>query len=80
VEEQRHQLLTSALDGDEWSTSRPCYFTTGAVISGKRWRGRWVLFVAGLGDLERRKYLAVAIESYHNHFTDCATPAVAKVW
>jgi hypothetical protein len=35
-------FLTSALDGGEWSTSRPCRFTPGKGPSGSRWMGGWV--------------------------------------
>jgi hypothetical protein len=57
VEEQRHQLLTLALDGDEWSTTRPSHRTTGAVISGMHGKGGWAGLGAGLGYLEKGKSL-----------------------
>jgi hypothetical protein len=42
--------LTSALDGGEWSTSRPGRFTTGT-----NWVGGWVGHRAGLDTVEKRK-------------------------
>jgi hypothetical protein len=37
-----HQLLTSSLDGGEWSASRPSRFTLGDRASGTYWTGTWV--------------------------------------
>jgi hypothetical protein len=52
-----HIFLTSALDGGEWSTSRPCRFTPGERAPGTHWIGGWVDPRAGLDDLEKRKFL-----------------------
>lgn len=35
-----YSLLTSALDGDEWSESCPGCFTPGVKIPGTHWIGR----------------------------------------
>jgi hypothetical protein len=35
-------LLTSALDGGEWSASRPSRFTTRESAPGTHWIGVWV--------------------------------------
>jgi hypothetical protein len=45
-------LLTSALDGDEWSTLRPGRFTPGEIAASTRWIGRWVGPRAGLHAVE----------------------------
>jgi len=34
--------LTSALDGGEWSASRPCHFTLRERALGTYWIGVWV--------------------------------------
>jgi hypothetical protein len=35
-------LLTSALDGGQWSASRPGRFTPGERVAGAHWIGGWV--------------------------------------
>jgi hypothetical protein len=35
-------FVTSALDGGDWSTSRPCRFTPGEVAPGTHSKGIWV--------------------------------------
>jgi hypothetical protein len=35
-------VLTSALDGSEWSGSRPGHFTPGEKAAGNHWIGGWV--------------------------------------
>jgi hypothetical protein len=50
-------LLTSALDGGEWSASRPCRFTPREITPGTHWIGGWVGARAGLGDV--RKFLTL---------------------
>jgi hypothetical protein len=47
-----HIFLTSALVGGECSASRPCRFTPGT-----NWIGGWVDPIAGLNDVEKRKFL-----------------------
>jgi hypothetical protein len=54
-----HIFLTSALVGDEWSTSRPGRFTPGESAPGTHWIGGWVDLRAGLDDLEKRKFLTL---------------------
>jgi hypothetical protein len=48
------QFLTSALDGVEWSVSRPGRFTPGESAPGTHWIGGWVDTRAGLDDVEKR--------------------------
>jgi hypothetical protein len=54
-----HILLTSALVGGEWSTSRPGRFTPGERAPGTHWIGGWVDLIAGLNDLEKRQFLTL---------------------
>jgi len=49
-----HSLLTSALDGGEWSASRPGRFTPKERASGTHWIRGWVGPRAGLGTMVRR--------------------------
>jgi hypothetical protein len=42
VEVQRHAFWTSALEGDEWSASRPVRFSSGERAPGTHWIGDWV--------------------------------------
>jgi hypothetical protein len=42
VDIQLHTFLTSVLDGDEWSASRPGRFTPGEGAHGTHWLGGWV--------------------------------------
>jgi hypothetical protein len=53
---ENHVLLTSALDGGEWSALRPDRFTPGEEAPGTYWRGGWVGPKTGLDDVERRIY------------------------
>jgi hypothetical protein len=50
-------FLTSALDGSEWSASRPCRFTPGERAPGTHWIGCWVGLSPGLDAVEKRKIL-----------------------
>jgi hypothetical protein len=52
-------FLTSALDGGEWSASRPGRFTPGEIVPGTHWIGGWAGPGAGLDAMEKRKI------SYH---------------
>jgi hypothetical protein len=54
-----HIFLTSALAGGEWSASRPCCFTPGERAFGTHWVGGWVDPRAGLGNMEKRKFLTL---------------------
>jgi hypothetical protein len=54
-----HIFLTSALDGGEWSTSRPGRFTHRERDPGTHWIGGWVNPRAGLDDVEKRKFLTL---------------------
>jgi hypothetical protein len=42
VEVQTQEILTSALDGDEWSATLPGRFTPRERASGTHWIGGWV--------------------------------------
>jgi hypothetical protein len=46
VDVKIHVFLTSALDGDEWSVSRPGHFTP-----GNHWTGHWVGHRTGLEEV-----------------------------
>jgi hypothetical protein len=35
-------LITFAVDGDEWSASRPCRYTPGDIAPGTHFIGGWV--------------------------------------
>jgi hypothetical protein len=48
-------FLPSALDGGEWSASRPCRFTPGERAPGTHWIGGWVGPGAGLDAEDKRK-------------------------
>jgi hypothetical protein len=50
--------LTAALAEGEWSASRPGRFTPGERAPGTHWIG-WVDPRADLGDMEKRKFLAL---------------------
>jgi hypothetical protein len=55
MEVKLHAILTSALDGGEWSASRPGHFTPGERAQGTHWTGGWVDPRAGLDAVVRRK-------------------------
>jgi len=42
VELWLYAFITSALDGGEWSSSRPGRFTPGLRAPATHWRGGWV--------------------------------------
>jgi hypothetical protein len=46
-------ILTSALVGVEWSSSRPGCFTPGERVPGIHWLGGWVGPRIGLDDVEK---------------------------
>jgi hypothetical protein len=48
-------FLTSALDGGEWSTSRPCRFNPGETDPGSYWTRRWLGPRIGMDVMENRK-------------------------
>jgi hypothetical protein len=54
-----HVFLTSAVVEDEWSASRLCRFTPGERAPGTHWIGGWVGPIAGLDDVEKRKFLTL---------------------
>jgi hypothetical protein len=51
------QLLTWALDGGEWSASRPCRLTPPKRVPDSHWIEGWVVPRAGLDVVEKRKNL-----------------------
>jgi hypothetical protein len=59
-EGQLPSFLNSALDGGEWSASRPGPFTSGESASGTYLTGEWVGSRAGLDALEKREIFAPA--------------------
>jgi hypothetical protein len=52
-------FFTSAQVGGEWSASRPGRFTPGERAPGTHWIGGWVNPIAGLDDVEKRKFLTL---------------------
>jgi hypothetical protein len=48
-------FLTSALNGGEWSASRPCHFTPVDRALGTHWIRGWVGPTSGLDAMEKRK-------------------------
>jgi hypothetical protein len=55
VEIYLHAFLTSALDGGEWSASRPGRFTSRERAPGTHWIGGWVGLRAVLDAVMNRK-------------------------
>jgi hypothetical protein len=56
VEVYFHAFLTSALDGDKWSGSRPGRFTSRERAPGAHWIGGWVCTRAVLDAVVKRKF------------------------
>jgi hypothetical protein len=54
-----HIFFTSALDGCEWSVSRPSHFTPGEKVPSIHCMEGWVDPRAGLEDVEKRKFLTL---------------------
>jgi hypothetical protein len=52
-------FLTSALDGGEWSASRPGRFYPREIALGTDWIGGWVGTKAGLDAMEKMKVLSL---------------------
>jgi hypothetical protein len=50
-------FLTPALDGGEWSDSRPDRFTLEEGTPGTHWLGSWVGLEAGMDAMEERQIL-----------------------
>jgi hypothetical protein len=50
------QFWNSALDGGEWSASRPSHLTPGKRVLRPNWMGGWVGPRAGLDTVEKGKY------------------------
>jgi hypothetical protein len=55
VKVQLHVFLTSAVDGGEWSASRPGHFSTGIKAHGTHWIGGLAGITAGLDAVAKRK-------------------------
>jgi hypothetical protein len=55
--------LTSALDGGEWSASRPCRFNPRERAPGTHWIGGWVGPRADLDAVVKRKIPSPMIRS-----------------
>jgi hypothetical protein len=49
------RIFTSALDGGEWSVSRPCRFNSRERAPGAHWIEGWVGPGAGLETVVKRK-------------------------
>jgi hypothetical protein len=52
-------FLIPALDGEEWSASRPCCLTPGETALGTHWIGGWVGPTAVRNAVEKRKFLTL---------------------
>jgi hypothetical protein len=52
-------FLNMALDGGEWSASRPGRFTPGERAPYTHWIGGWVGPRAGMDDVDDRKFLTL---------------------
>jgi hypothetical protein len=50
-------FLTLALDGCEWSVSRPGCFIPREIAAGTHWVGGWVGPRTGMNAVEKREYL-----------------------
>jgi hypothetical protein len=50
-------FLPSALDGGEWSASRPGRFTSGERSPGTHWTGAWVGSTAGMDAVQKSQVL-----------------------
>jgi hypothetical protein len=59
-------FLTSALDGGEWSASRPARFTPGERAPGTHWITDWVGPRAGLDTAKKREISCPCRESNSN--------------
>jgi hypothetical protein len=85
-----YSFLTSALDGGEWSASRPGRaFTPGERTLGTHRTGGWVGPRAGLDTEARGKILCpcrgsnpnrTVVQSVVRHYTDWATQALSAFW
>jgi hypothetical protein len=58
LEVQLHKFLTSALDGDEWTDSRPNRITLGKETPCTHWIATWFGLEAGMDAVAKRKILA----------------------
>jgi hypothetical protein len=63
-------ILTSALDGGEWSASRPSRFTPGETAAGNHWIGGWVGPRACLTQWSKENFFAPTIQHVACHYTD----------
>jgi hypothetical protein len=63
VEVQLHTFLTLALNGSEWSASRPNHFTLGERVPGTHWIRDWVGPTASLDMVTKRKNTCPCQES-----------------
>jgi hypothetical protein len=61
--------LTSALDGGEWSASRPSRFTPREGVPATRWIGGWLGSRASLDMVSKRKIPSPRRESNSDHPT-----------
>jgi hypothetical protein len=56
-------FLTSALDGGDWSASRPGHFTPGERFPGNHWIGGCVGRRAGLDAVEEKNLALPGVET-----------------
>jgi hypothetical protein len=54
-------FLTSALDGGEWSASRPDHFTPGERVPGTHWTGVWVGLRASVDAKVNKSFLPLPV-------------------
>jgi hypothetical protein len=76
-------LLTSGLDGGEWSASRSGHFSPGKKAPGTHWKGGWVGPRGCLDAVEKRKslvptrnqtYVPPSFSPKRSRYTDLSIP------
>jgi hypothetical protein len=78
MEEWRYSftIIDLALDGSEWTASRPGRFTPREIALSTHWIGSWVSPRADLNILEKRKILSLpgfkpyTLSPIAHHYTD----------
>jgi len=63
-----HEFLTSAMDGGEWSDSRPGRFTPRETDPDTHWIGRWLDSRVGMDAVSKTKDFHTWTRRILNHF------------